>query len=62
MGCAVLRADVRLEFNDPTHAPGAVGVAGIPCIADEARPEECRGRLERGPPDERGDLVQRPKR
>ena len=62
MGCAVLRADVRLEFNDPTHAPRAVRVAGLPGVADEARPQEGGGRLERWPPDERVGLVQRAKR
>ena len=58
MGCAVLRADVRLQFNDPTDAPGTVGVAGLP-VADEARPKECGGRFERWPPDERVGFVQR---
>ena len=61
VGCPVLRADVGLEFNDPTHAPWAVRLAGLPAVADEARPQECRGRLERRPLDERGGRVQREK-
>jgi len=62
MGSPILLADVSLEFDDPTHPPWAVRVAGLLCLADEARPQECGGRLERGPTDERGDLVQRLKR
>ncbi len=59
VGCPVLLADVGLEFDDPAHPSWAVRVAGLPCVANEARPKECGGRLERGPPDERGGLVQR---
>ncbi len=61
VGCPVLLPDVGLEFNDPTDAPWAIGVVGLPSVADEARPQECGGRLERRPLDERGGLVQRGK-
>jgi hypothetical protein len=51
----VLLADVRLELDDPADASRVAG-------ADEARAEQGGRCLERGPPDERGGLVQRLKR
>jgi hypothetical protein len=50
----VLLADVRLELDDPARASWVAGT-------DEARAKQGGRCLERGPPDERGDLVQRPK-
>jgi len=48
----VLLADVRLELDDPA-------LASWPALPDEARAEQGGRCLERGPPDERGGLVQR---
>jgi hypothetical protein len=50
----ILLADVRLELDDPADAKRAAGT-------DEARAEQGGRCLERGPPDERGGFVQRPK-
>jgi hypothetical protein len=55
----VLFADVGLQFDDPADSAGAFGAISAAGIANEAGPKECRGRLERGPPDERGSLGQR---
>jgi hypothetical protein len=47
---SVILADVRLELDDPTHAPLTLSRP----VPDEPRPEQ-RGRgLERRLPDERG--------
>jgi hypothetical protein len=59
VGRPVLLADVGLEFDDPADSAGAVGAISAAGIPNETRPNECRGRLERGPPDERGSLGQR---
>jgi hypothetical protein len=59
VGRPVLLADVGLEFDDPADSAGAGWAISGAGIANEARPNECRGCLERGPPDERASLVQR---
>jgi hypothetical protein len=61
VGGSVLLADVGLELDDPADATTRGRVLMVLGVTNEARPKECGGRLERGPPDERGGLVQRPK-
>jgi hypothetical protein len=57
----VLLADVRLELDDPAHATWAIHACRVG-VTDQSSPKQGGGRLERRPPDERGGLVQRPKR
>ena len=59
VGSPVLLTDVGLELDDPAHTPGGVGAMRVAGVAYQSRPEECGSRLERGPPDERGGVVQR---